>query len=101
MDHLWQLVVLMGIVTYIPRMLPMVFLSDIRLPRFFNSFLRFVPYAALGALIFPGILNSTGNTESALAGGIISIVLAFLRMNLILVVFGGILGVFMWGMLAI
>ena len=99
MDHLWQLVLLMGIATYIPRMLPIVFLSNIRLPRFLNSFLRFVPYAALSALIFPGILSSTGNTESAIVGGIISIVLAFLRINIMFVVFGGILGVYLWGIL--
>jgi hypothetical protein len=34
-----------------------------------------------------------------LKAGIISIVLAFLRMNIMFVVFGGILGVYLWGML--
>jgi hypothetical protein len=43
--------------------------------------------------------TSTANTESALAGGIISIVLAFMRMNLMVVLFGGIFGVFLWGIL--
>lgn len=96
-DYLWLLVLLMGLVTYLPRMLPLTYLNDIRLPRFINSFLRFVPFAALGALIFPGILSSTGNTYSALAGGLVSVILAFWRVNITLVVFGGILGAYLGG----
>jgi len=99
MDNLWVLVLSMGIVTFIPRMLPLTFLNNMKLPRFLNSFLRFVPFAALGALIFPGILSSTGNTNSALIGGTVSLLLAFGRVNITLVVFGGILGAYLGGML--
>lgn len=99
MDHLWVLVLWMGLVTYLPRMLPLVFMKDSHLPRFLAVFLRFVPYAALGALIFPGILSSTGNAGSALAGGLIAVVLAWGRMNIMVVVFGGIAGVYLWGLL--
>jgi len=99
MDNLWLLVLLMGIVTFIPRILPLTFLNNMRLPRFLNSFLRFVPFAALGALIFPGILTSTGNTTSALVGGTVSLLLAFKRVNITLVVFGGILGAYLGGLL--
>jgi branched-subunit amino acid transport protein len=80
-------------------MLPVVFLSNMRLTGFLNSFLRFVPYAALGALIFPGVLFSTGNMNSALVGGLLAIILALLRLNIMIVVSGGILGVFLMGML--
>jgi len=97
MDNLWLLVILMGLVTFLPRMLPLTYLNNMRLPRFLNSFLRFVPFAALGALIFPGILSSTGNTNSALVGGAISLLLAFWRVNITLVVFGGILGAYLGG----
>ena len=99
MDNLWLLVLLMGLVTFIPRMLPLTFLNNMQLPRFLNSFLRFVPFAALGALIFPGILSSTGNTNSALVGGTVSLLLAFWRVNITLVVFGGILGAYLGGIL--
>lgn len=99
MDKLWLLVLSMGFVTFIPRMLPLTFLNNMRLPRFLNSFLRFVPFAALGALIFPGILSSTGDMKSALCGGTISLLLAFGRVNITLVVFGGILGAYLSGML--
>lgn len=99
MDNLWLLVLFMGVVTFVPRMLPLTFLNNIRLPRFLNSFLRFIPFAALGALIFPGILSSTGNINSALVGGMVSLLLAFWRVNITLVVFGGILGAYLGGVL--
>lgn len=95
------LVIGMAIVTYIPRMLPLVMLQNITLPSYINRFMGFVPYAALGALIFPGVLYSTGSEhlEPAIVGGITSIILAFFRSNLIIVVIGGIAGAFMINMI--
>jgi len=99
MDYTLLLVVAgMALVTYIPRMLPMVLLQDIKLSPFLNRFLKFIPYAAIGALVFPGLLYSTGSTASALAGGLVSAILAFFRLNLMLVVLGGIAGVYLWNM---
>lgn len=98
MDNLLLLVIAMGLVTYLPRMLPMVLLNNIQLPPLLNSFFQFIPFAALGALIFPGILTSTGSMSSAIAGSVVAIVMAYFRMNLMLVVMGGILGVLMWEM---
>lgn len=97
--RLWLVVLLMGLVTYIPRMLPQVFLKDLHLSRFVGNFLGFVPYAVLGALIFPGVLTSTGSTGSAIAGGLVATSLACLRLNIVVVVFGGILGVYLWQMI--
>jgi len=90
------LIVAMAAVTYVPRMLPLVLLQNIALPNYINRFMGFIPYAALGALIFPGVLHSTGTNhlEPAIVGCIMSIILAFLRCNLILVVGGGIAGAF-------
>ncbi|MCD5406626.1 MAG: AzlD domain-containing protein [Desulfotomaculum sp.] len=99
MDNLWWIVLAMALVTYIPRLLPLVFLNNIYLPPFVNSFLQFIPFAALGALVFPGILYSTGNIASAIAGSIIAIVLAYLNLNIVIVVIGGILGVVVWEIL--
>lgn len=99
MRSLALLVISMGLVTYLPRMLPMTFLNDMKLPRFVNSFLRFVPFAALGALIFPGILSSTGSPKSAVIGGVAALILAWGRVNITLVVFGGILGAYLGGLL--
>ena len=96
MNSLWMLVALMAVVTYLPRMLPMVMFRRFKFPPFWKRFLRFIPYAALSALVFPGFLTSTGNPVSALAGGLAAFVLAWYRFNLMLIVLGGILGVMIW-----
>ena len=93
MTRLFITVILMALVTYIPRLVPMLFLNDLKLPAKLEVFLKYIPYAALGALIFPGILDSTGDRLSAAVGGLVSIVFAYFRLNVIFVVFGGIGGV--------
>lgn len=92
--NLIDLVVAMAVVTYIPRMLPLVLLQNVTLPNYINRFMKFIPYAALGSLIFPAILTSTGanHPEAAIVGGIVAIILAWFEINLMLVVAGGIAG---------
>ena len=41
----------MGLVTYLPRMIPLVALGQLKLPVFVQNVLKNVPYATLGALI--------------------------------------------------
>lgn len=92
--NLIDLVIAMAIVTYIPRMLPLVLLQNVTLPDSINRFMKFIPYAALGSLIFPAVLTSTGanHPEAAIVGGIVALVLAWFEINLILIVAGGITG---------
>lgn len=97
MNSLIFIVVGMALVTYLPRMLPLVLLRDIKLPKFINTFLQFIPFAILGALIFPGILSSTGEFTSSAVGTAAAVVLALLRLNIVLVVLGSILAAFLWG----
>jgi len=87
------LVILMGLVTYLPRMIPIVLLNNLKLTPFWKRFFHFIPFATLSALIFPGVLSSTGDIQSAIAGTSISFLLAFYRLNIVLVLLGGILGV--------
>ena len=94
------LIVAMALVTYIPRMLPLILLQNVQLPAYIRRFMGFIPYAALGALIFPGVITSagTGGIESAIAGALLALVLAWFEFNLILVVLGGIAGTFLMNM---
>ena len=46
----------MALVTYIPRAFPLTFLEGKELPPVVSGVLRNIPYAVLGALIFPAIL---------------------------------------------
>ena len=95
MNRLLLVVLGMAFVTYLPRMAPMVLLKDIKLPDFLKTFLEFIPYAALGALIIPGVFSSTGDIKSSIIGTIVSVSLAFFKLNTMFVVLGGILGVFL------
>ncbi len=83
------LIVGMALVTYIPRMLPGI-VAGRQMPPWLRRWLQHIPYAALGALIFPGILQ--GQTPWAgLAGGLIAVLLGLREVPLIVVMVGGIL----------
>jgi branched-subunit amino acid transport protein len=45
----------MALVTYVPRWLPLFFLAQQRLPRWFVEWLDLIPVAILSALIFPDL----------------------------------------------
>lgn len=92
--NLIYLVFAMALVTYVPRMLPMVLLQNVNLPIYIKQFMKLIPYAALGALIFPGVLTSTGadHMEPAIVGCSMAVLLAWFETNLIIVVAGGIAG---------
>lgn len=101
MNHtaLFIVIVLMAVVTYLPRMLPLVVLHRLQLPPFLRRQLRFIPFAALGALIFPSVLSSTDRPATAVIGVCAAITLSLLRANLLLVVVGSIAAVYVAGLL--
>ncbi|MGF3102157.1 AzlD domain-containing protein [Rossellomorea sp. DUT-2] len=81
----------MAIVTYIPRMLPFLVFKGKELPPFLQGVLKNVPFAVLGALIFPSILLiQEGNLMFGVVGTGAAFVIAFLGANVILVVVGAI-----------
>jgi len=47
----------MALVTYVPRMLPFVLIDKMRFSPRTERFLRLIPYTAMAALIFPGVLS--------------------------------------------
>lgn len=66
LTYAFAAVLLMALVTYIPRVLPIVvFRKEIK-SKYIKSFLRYVPYAVLGALTFPDIFYSTANFATAI-----------------------------------
>jgi branched-subunit amino acid transport protein len=48
----------MGIVTYVPRWLPLALLSNRRLPEWFEQWLDLIPAAILSALILPILITA-------------------------------------------
>ena len=85
MNRIVILSILMALVTVPSRVLPAFCLTDKKLPPFVESLLLYVPFAVLGALIFPDILFSTGDIRSAAAGFIVAFILGWREINIIVV----------------
>ncbi len=87
-------ILVMALVTYIIRALPLtVIRKEIKSP-FIKSFLYYVPYVTLSAMTVPAIFTATRSVYSAAAGFIAALVLAFLRKGLLTVAAGACLAVF-------
>ena len=80
----------MGIVTYIPRMLPFLAFSGKTMPPFLQGILKNVPYAVLGALIVPGIFTINEDLWFGVIGAVTAFVVAYLGANVIFVVISAI-----------
>jgi branched-subunit amino acid transport protein len=73
----WLTIAGMMIVTWVPRFVPLMLSRDIPLPRWIRRWLSGFPYAALGALIFPGILGAIPDAPLvALGAGLVALVVA-------------------------
>ena len=96
MSHnVYLYILVMAIVTYLIRMLPLALAkNEIRSP-FIKSFLYYVPYACLAAMTFPAILTATANIWSAAIGFAIALILAWNRKSLICVSLFSCAGVFL------
>ena len=79
---------LMALVTYLPRMLPIVVFQRKINNRFIKSFLAYVPYAVLAAMTFPEILYATSSVVSAVAGLLAALVLSYYKRGLLTVALG-------------
>ena len=55
-------ILVMGIVTYLIRVLPLTLIRREIKNRFIRSFLYYVPYVTLAVMTFPAILDATGST---------------------------------------
>ena len=72
-------------VTYLIRLLPLIFVKRRITNRFIRSFLYYVPYAVLSVMTFPGIFYSTGHFISAVVGTVVALVLSYNKRSLIVV----------------
>lgn len=78
MEHnIYIYILVMTVVTYTIRMLPLVLIRREIKNQFIRSFLYYVPYVTLAVMTFPAILSETGSIWSAWAALITGIVLAW------------------------
>ena len=96
MDNLKILIYIavMAVPTYLIRMIPLTIIRKKIKNRFLLSFLFYMPYAVLGAVIFPAILYSTSSIYSAVIGFAAAIALSYMQKSLITVALLSSLAVF-------
>ena len=79
------------IASFIPRVIPFLLPKGKIKSQFLNSFLNYIPYSVLGAMIFPAIFFATSNTIASITGAVVAIVLALTQKRLIITAVGSIL----------
>lgn len=81
-SYIYMTILLTALTTYLIRVIPLLLLRKPIKSRFFRSFLFYAPYVTLAVLTFPAILSATGSFASAMAGFLIAVVFAFLKLGL-------------------
>ncbi len=76
-------ILVMALVTYLPRVLPIALLRTKIKNIYLRSFLTYIPYGVLSAMIFPAIFYSTGSVVSSLFGTIVALFLSYKRKGLL------------------
>ncbi len=91
MSNTMIIILCMALVTYIPRVVPFVTISERPLPKKIKQFLGFVPYTALGALIIPGVFSAVeGELLISLCGIGFAFVFSWKKNSMVLAVVGSI-----------
>ncbi len=87
-------ILVMAAVTYLPRVLPLaVFRKKIK-NRFLQSFLLYMPYGVLAAMVFPDVLASTASLISAITGTAVALALSYKNLGLLPVALCSVAAVF-------
>lgn len=89
-----SMVLLMTVVTYLIRMLPMVIFKRKIENNFIKSLLYYAPYAVLAAMTFPAIFTSTASQYSAVAGTLVALILSIKEKSLLTVAVSACLAVY-------
>ncbi|MBN1267245.1 MAG: AzlD domain-containing protein [Anaerolineales bacterium] len=89
----FMVIIGMMLVTYTPRLLPGLLMERFNPPAWFEKWLKNIPYAALGALIVPGIFD--GETRLiGLVSGVVAVILSLLNLHIVLVMVGAVLAAY-------
>lgn len=88
---IFLIIIGMAIVTALPRIIPAMLVDKFVFKDWVNRWLQAIPYAALGALIFPGIIRvSSEEPHVGIIGAIVAIILAYIGLNVVIVILGAI-----------
>ena len=75
-------ILIMAVVTYAIRVLPLTLIRGQIKNRFLQSFLYYVPYVTLAVMTFPAIVHATQSTVSGVAALIIGMIVAWFGFDL-------------------
>ena len=95
MSYLAQALVVAALVTYTLRAVPLLLLRREIESRWINSFLYFVPWAVVSAMVIPDIFTSTSSVVSATIGLIVALFLAWRGRSLLVVVLAAAVAVYL------
>lgn len=91
MKNYFLLILGMGLVTYLPRLIPFIALKDSKINKNIREFLSYIPYTSLSILIIRGIMTAGEGMKIATIAGIgMAGVLSYRKGNLVLSVLAGI-----------
>ena len=82
-----------AIFTYLPRVLPLAVIRTKIKNVYIRSFLTYIPYGVLSAMIFPAVFYSTNSITTAFAGTIIALILSFFNKSLLTVALASVITV--------
>lgn len=90
-----SLIIGMMAVTYLPRLIPLLMMTDRPLPPLLKRFLLYIPYTALSVLIVRGVMQSSSDIRLATLAGIgVAGVCSWFKGGLVLSVLISIIAVF-------
>ena len=92
-------ILVMALVTYLLRVLPLAFFRKKVTSLFLRSMLFYLPYAVLSAMVIPSVFSSTGNVITAAVGLAAALLLAFFRRSLLTVALGSSAAAYLTGLL--
>lgn len=91
MNNIIPIILGMAAVTYLPRLLPFLILSNKTIHKRLDAFLKCIPAAAIGALIIPGVFTATPDMPlAALSGMIFTLIAGLWRGGIIIPVLGSV-----------
>lgn len=89
--EIYLLIIGMALATYIPRALPAFLMEKLKFGRQFQKFLSLLPYAAMSALIFPGVFSvDAAYPLFGIIGALAAVLLALWKCPLIVCVLGAV-----------
>ena len=95
--NIWFSLIVMILVIYSVRMLPMILLRHNIRSRFIRSFLYYVPYVTLAVMTFPAIVQATDSVWSGIAALVAGLLAAWFQGDLFFVAVCCCLAVLMTG----